>query len=163
MSGWHWLLLASLLGGCGMTPAAPTASLTLDRQAAQPGQAARFAAPVVATPQSGPWRFTWQLGGETIERELELTFRPDGSVVHPAMPANAEAGDDVWGAGAVEFGGECGPQLPDGRQGFGCDRYRMRLLSAQEMAGVVSIRVNFRWVEVEATGRRVADEKPPTR
>lgn len=162
MKNWHWLLLAGLLVGCSKTPAAPATSFMLDRHVASAETPARFAAPVDATPRSGAWRFTWQLGEQLIERELELTFLPDGTVEHPAMSVEAEAGDDVWGGGAVEFGGECGPQLPDGRLGFGCDRYRMRLLSAREMTGVVSIRVNFRWVEVEATGRWVPEAKWPS-
>ena len=99
-------------------------------------------------------------------RLLAVHRRPQANVgntvEHPAMSEQAEAGADDWGGGAVEFGGECGPQLPDGRQGFGCDRYRMRLLSAREMTGVVSIRVNFRWVEVEATGRWVPEAKWPS-
>lgn len=133
--------------------------MAFDRPAERATSAALFAAAEAPMPRSGTWRFTWRLGEQTIERELELSFRPDGGIAHPLMAADAEPADNAWGAGTAAFGGACGPQLPDARLGFGCDRYRMRLRSDDEMEGTVAIMVNFRRIEVAAAGRWVAAGK----
>lgn len=142
------LLTAMLLGGCSAAPAMPDARFALNEAAEAPqGRLTSFfLAPGQAVPRSGTWVMTWQLGGETLERELDLSFMPDGTIELASEPG-------FWSGDTAEFGGICGGQMPDMRTGFGCEQYRMTIGSERTMKGTVTMPINHRPVTLPASAQ----------
>lgn len=109
-------------------------------------------------PRSGLWRFSWALGeGEPLEREAELTFLPDGTIESAGLLPEWKEPLGSWGDGQARFTGTCGPQWPDMRTGFSCDRYTLSIQSEVALTGTVAIQVNHRWIDVPVQGLWVGD------
>jgi hypothetical protein len=134
----------------------PVTTATGTSTAATPTGAAPIVAAPAAGPQAGDWDLAWCVGNAPARHEtLRLTFEADGSVGSEGARMALAAYPNHWDAKRACFEGRARRDLLGG-PGGSRDRLDLEVISAAEMRGTLSLRINHRWVAFPVTARLIA-------
>jgi hypothetical protein len=152
-------------------PAAPAPALLSSEavEAVEAVEAITLAAPAIEAeasraegPQSGVWLIRYPLGeGNWREEELTIRFEADGTVAVDGQGPALTDFPSQWTAEEASFEGMTRRDLLGGSS-VSRDRLQLTVDSATAMHGTLSLRVNFRWIPLEATAQFVRPVDQPT-